>query len=82
VESNQYGQVQVQVTVSGKQITNVQFLQLSAYDYRSQMINSEAGPMLVSQTMQAQSAQISGVSGATFTSTSYVQSLQSALDQM
>jgi uncharacterized protein with FMN-binding domain len=74
--------VQVQVTAKGKTITDVQFVQLTAYDGRSQEINSQAGPMLVQQTLAAQSANINGVSGATFTSASYVQSLQSALDQL
>jgi uncharacterized protein with FMN-binding domain len=79
---NQFGTVQVQVTVSGKTITNVKFVQLTAYDQHSQEINSQAGPMLLQQTLDAQSANINGVSGATYTSTSYVQSLQSALDKL
>jgi uncharacterized protein with FMN-binding domain len=74
--------VQVQVTAKGHTITDVQFVQLTAFDRRSQEINSQAGPMLVQQTLDAQSANISGVSGATYTSSSYVQSLQSALDQL
>jgi uncharacterized protein with FMN-binding domain len=82
VKSNQYGEVQVQVTVSGQQITNVQFVKLTAYDRRSSMINNAAGPLLLQQTLQAQSARIHGVSGATYTSQSYVESLQSALDKM
>jgi uncharacterized protein with FMN-binding domain len=76
-----YGTVQVQVTVSGKQITNVQFLQLTADDPRSQEINSAAGPILLQETLSAQSSQIDTVSGATYTSEGYLQSLQSALDQ-
>ena len=48
---------------------------------RDQEINSEAVPELVQETMQAQSAQIDMVSGATYTSDGYVTSLQSALDQ-
>ncbi len=48
---------------------------------RSQYLSSQAGPLLQSQTISAQSAQIDGVSGATYTSQSYQQSLQSALDQ-
>jgi uncharacterized protein with FMN-binding domain len=76
-----YGTVQVQVVVSGTSIQSVSFLQLTADDPRSQDINSQAAPILVQQTMQAQSAQIDGVSGATYTSQGYQQSLQSALDQ-
>lgn len=77
----QYGVVQVQVVVSGSKIKNVSFLQLTAYDPRSQEINSGAAPILLQQTLSAQSSQIDGVSGATYTSEGYVQSLQSALDQ-
>ena len=60
---------------------SVSFLQLTADDPRSADINSQAGPILLQQTMQAQSANIDGVSGATYTSEGYLQSLQSALDQ-
>ena len=77
----QYGVVQVQVVLSGNKIKNVSFLQLTAYDPRSQEINSAAAPILLQQTLAAQSSQIDGVSGATYTSAGYVQSLQSALDQ-
>lgn len=76
-----YGTVQVQVVLSGSTIQSVGFLQLTANDPRSQEINSQAAPILVQQTMQAQSANIDGVSGATYTSQGYQQSLQSALDQ-
>jgi uncharacterized protein with FMN-binding domain len=77
----QYGVVQVQVVVSGNKIKNVSFLQLTAYDPRSQEINSAAAPILLQQTLAAQSSQIDGVSGATYTSEGYAQSLQSALDR-
>ncbi len=76
-----YGIVQVQVVMSGSTIQSVGFLQLTADDPRSEEINSQAAPILVQQTMQAQSANIDGVSGATYTSQGYQQSLQSALDQ-
>lgn len=82
----QYGMVQVQVTVrisgSSKQITNAKFLQLTAYDGRSQEINNAAGPILLQETLAAQSARIDIVSGASYTSDGYQQSLQSALDQV
>lgn len=81
-EQNQFGDVQVRVTVQGRKITDVQFVQLTAYDRHSEEINNYAGPVLLQQTLQAQSAQVDGVSGATYTSDSYRQSLQSALDQL
>jgi uncharacterized protein with FMN-binding domain len=76
-----YGVVQVQVTVSANRIAAVNFLQLTAYDARSQDINSQAGPILLQETLSAQSARIDTVSGATYTSEGYLQSLQSALDR-
>ena len=76
-----YGVVQVQVIVSGQKIQNASFLQLTADDPRSAEINSQAGPILLQQTLSVQSSQIDGVSGATYTSQGYLQSLQSALDQ-
>ena len=48
---------------------------------RSQFISQQAGPLLQQEALQAQSAQIDIVSGATYTSESYAQSLQSALDR-
>ena len=80
-ETTRYGIVQVKVTVAGKKITNVGFVQLTAYDGRSQRINSDAAPILLRETLAAQNAHIHSVSGASYTSEGYVQSLQSALDQ-
>ena len=75
-----YGIVQVKATVSGGKLTNVAFVQLEAFDGRSQEINSYAAPILLQETIQAGSANVQSVSGATYTSDGYVQSLQSALD--
>jgi uncharacterized protein with FMN-binding domain len=79
--TTQYGVVQVKIIVSSKKITNVGFAQLTAYDDRSQRINSGAAPILLQETLSAQSAHIDSVSGASYTSDGYVQSLQSALDK-
>ena len=76
-----YGVVQVKITVQGSRITNVAFVQLTGYDSRSQQINSYASNILLEETLTAQNAQIDTVSGATYTSQGYIQSLQSALDQ-
>ncbi len=78
--SMRYGDVQVQVTISGGAITDVTALQLPGGDGRSERLSSIAGPMLRSAALQAQSANIDLVSGATYTSDAYQQSLQSALD--
>src|SRR3954447_14912468 len=76
-----YGVVQVAVTVTGGHLDSVNFVQLTAFDGRSQEINSQAAPILLQETVAAQSSQIDTVSGATYTTDGYVQSLQSALDQ-
>jgi uncharacterized protein with FMN-binding domain len=76
-----YGIVQVKVSIAGHKITDVSFVQLTAFDGRSQEINSQAAPILLQETLSAQSAQIDSVSGASYTSQGYEQSLQSALDQ-
>jgi uncharacterized protein with FMN-binding domain len=77
-----FGTVQVQVTMQGGQITDVQALQMPQDQFHSQQISSYAGPQLRSEALQAQSAQINTISGATYTSEGYIQSLQSALDQI
>lgn len=79
--STRFGPVQVQITVSGGAITDVQVPQYPSENGRDQQINARALPILVAETAQAQSAQIDMVSGATYTSTGYRTSLQSALDQ-
>ncbi|PVE58746.1 FMN-binding protein [Microbacterium testaceum] len=79
--NTRYGPVQVRITVSGGTITDVQVPQYPSESGRDQQINSRALPILVQQTMTAQSAQVDMVSGATYTSTGYRTSLQSALDQ-
>jgi uncharacterized protein with FMN-binding domain len=80
--ANQYGDVQVRVTTSGGRITRVAAVRLPSGDGRSQQISSFAGPQLAQQALTAQSANIDGVSGATYTSESYRASLQSAIDQL
>ena len=79
---NQYGDVQVRVTVSGTKITNITNVALPSSDGKSQEISAAAGPELAQQALSAQSAQIDGVSGASYTSDSYRTSLQSALDKV
>ena len=81
VETNQYGQVQVEVTVSGGRITEVKAVQLPSESPRSSEISASAAPLLRSEALQAQSASINVVSGATYTSDGYQASLQSALNR-
>jgi uncharacterized protein with FMN-binding domain len=76
---NFYGDVQVQIIVSGGRITDVKALQYPTDRPQSAYISSVAIPYLHDEVLKAQSAQIDIISGATFTSDSYAQSLQSAL---
>ena len=77
----QFGDVQVKITISGGKITDVQPLQMPFDRPRSAEISQFAGPQLHDEVLQAQSAQIDTLSGATYTSDAYAQSVQSALDQ-
>jgi len=79
---NQYGNVQVKVTVKGGKLTRVTFLDLPYGDPTSQSISDQVAPVLAQQAIDAQSANVAGISGATYTSDGYRQSLQSALDQV
>jgi uncharacterized protein with FMN-binding domain len=76
-----YGTVQVQVSVAHGKIADVTALAAPQNDPRSSQISSYAVPTLVQQALAAQSSSISGVSGATFTSNGFAQSLASALSQ-
>lgn len=76
-----YGPVQVQITVADGTITAVDVLQVPMSDRHDQMINSQAVPIYNEEAVQAQSADIDVVSGATYTWEGYTQSLQSAIDQ-
>jgi uncharacterized protein with FMN-binding domain len=76
-----YGNVQVQATISGGKITGVKFLQYPNDRSTSRQINSQAMPYLQQEAIQAQSAQVDGVSGASDTSAAFMQSLAAALSQ-
>ena len=78
--STRFGDVQVQVTISGGAITDVTPLRLTDHDGRSVSISNRAAPILRDEVLQAQSASVSFVGGATYTSAAYLQSLQAALD--
>ncbi|HZR12052.1 MAG TPA: FMN-binding protein [Acidimicrobiia bacterium] len=77
--STQYGDVQVRVTVANGRLVDVKALQLPGDRPRSARISDFAGPELRDEALQAQSANIDVVSGATYTSEGYAQSLQAAL---
>lgn len=76
-----YGNVQVKVVIQGGKITDVQWIDYPHDRRTSQEINYQATPWLKSEAIQAQSAQVDLISGATLTSEAFVQSLGSALNQ-
>ena len=79
--NNRYGDVQVQATFAADgSIANVDVLQVPSRDGKSVAINNYAVPRLNSEALTAQSASVHTVSGATYTSIGYEQSLQSAID--
>jgi|RhiMetdeSRZDD1v2_1073273.scaffolds.fasta_scaffold199082_2 uncharacterized protein with FMN-binding domain len=81
VVQTRWGPVQVQVTVQNGKLSDVSVLQAPNGNPRDQQINAYALPILVQESLDAQSADIDMVSGATVTSDGYLQSLQGALDQ-
>jgi len=77
-----YGTISVKVTVQGTHITAVSVANLQVLESFSQSLANQAVPLLTSEALAAQSASIQGVSGASYTSAGFAQSLQSALSQL
>jgi len=73
--------MQVQITETGGRITKAVVVQETNVGGTSSQIDATAVPQLISETLSAQSARIDAVSGASYTSSGYIQSLQSAIDQ-
>jgi uncharacterized protein with FMN-binding domain len=81
VADAQWGNLQVKVVISNGKITDVPFLQYPSDRNRSVMINSYADPQLTSEAIQAQSANVDIITGATDSSEAFIQSLSDALAQ-
>jgi uncharacterized protein with FMN-binding domain len=79
--NTRWGIVQVQITVKNGKITNSQAIQYPSNNFKDQQINAYALPILGQEVLNAQSANIDAISGATVTSDGYRSSLQSAIDQ-
>ena len=78
-----YGILSVSVTASGKRITKVSIASLNdGGNFRSESIDQQSIPLLEQQAVQTQNANIQGVSGASYTSAGFEQSLQSALGKL
>ncbi len=82
LEQYGYGELSVTVTVRGTEITNVSVPVLRTAEPYSQQLAAQALPMLKSEVLRAHSARIYAVSGATYTSQAYADSIQSALDKL
>ena len=79
VAQTRFGNVQVEITVSNGKITSARALQSPNRDFRSQQISAQAVPYLIQETLAAQSSNIQGVGGASYTSQGWYDSLVSAL---
>jgi uncharacterized protein with FMN-binding domain len=77
-----YGELSVTVTARGNQITGVSVPLLRTAEPYSQQLAQQVIPMLRGEVLAVHGVQIHGVSGATYTSVAYVQSIQSALDKL
>ena len=80
VVQTRFGAVQVQITVNAGAITDVEALQLTNDDRKSVQISNRAAPLLRSEVLAAQSADVQTIGGATVTSDAYLSSLQAAID--
>lgn len=81
VADAQWGYVQVKAVIQGGKIANVQWVQYPSDRQRSVEINSYADPQLTTEAIQAQSAQVDIVTGATDSSIAFMESLGNALSQ-
>jgi uncharacterized protein with FMN-binding domain len=80
VVNTRFGTVQVQAVISGGKITDVIAVKLTDADRKSVAISQQVAPMVRSEVLTAQSAHVANISGGTYTTQAYLQSLQSALD--
>lgn len=81
IEDVYYGNYQVQAVISGGKLTDVIFLQYPNDNRTSQYVNNTSMPILKSEAMTAQSAQVDSVSGASDSSIGFQRSLTAALAQ-
>jgi FMN-binding domain len=77
-----YGVLDVKVTQSGTRITDVSVPVLQTAEPTSQQISEQAIALLRSEVLSAQGARIDAISGASYTSAAYIQSVQAAIDKL
>lgn len=78
--STRFGTVQVNAVIAGGKITDVVAVKLTDQGRQSVSISNQAAPMIRQEVLSAQSAKVSNIGGATYTTQGYLMSLQSALD--
>jgi uncharacterized protein with FMN-binding domain len=76
-----YGDIEVAISIEGKRISNVSVVENNAVDQRSQSINAVAVPILEQEALSAQGVNFDVVTGATYTSDAFAQSLETALQK-
>ena len=82
IEQYGYGQLSVRVTIANNKITQLAVPTLQTAEQYSQQLAAQVIPMLTNEVLTAQSININGISGATYTAEAYVTSLQSALKNL
>jgi uncharacterized protein with FMN-binding domain len=80
--NTRWGPVQVKITVSNGKITSATAVDYPENNPRDEQINATAIPTLQQESIGQSTSKIDMVSGATYTSEGYIQSLQSALDKV
>jgi uncharacterized protein with FMN-binding domain len=81
VANTVYGPVQIELVVKSHKIVKVAVLEQPTNTIHDIQIGEFAFPKLISETLTAQGAKIDAVSGASYTSSGYIASLQSAVDR-
>lgn len=81
VENAFYGNVQVSATINGGKITQINFLQSPNENPNSIYVNSQADPYLKQEAIKSQNSNVSIITGATFTSQAFIESLANALSK-
>jgi uncharacterized protein with FMN-binding domain len=81
IEVTPFSYMEVRVTLTAGELTRVETVELSGTGARTQAINARAEPILREEALRAGSADVDVLTGATYTSRSYLRSLQSAIDK-
>ncbi|WP_084127234.1 FMN-binding protein [Demequina sp. NBRC 110054] len=76
-----YGSFSVAITVEGGEVVDVTMVESGETDHESQQINSTALPQLIQEVLETQSADVTYISGASYTSDGFAQSVADAFDQ-